>query len=170
MATSLAVSLSLTLKTNYTTTDVDLSTPADVMTKSIVDSLANGKGLDKAESVYHDSLVTGVGGTTLDVFGGLSDTFGNVLSMDQIKCILVHNTSTTTGEYVLVGNSAAEGINFGAVTADQVRVNPGGIFLWYSPGADADNATAAAATDDELLFTAGAGTPTVDIVIIGENN
>ena len=54
MATSLAVRIALTLSTTFTLDDGHLSTPEDVMTKSIIDTLANGTGLDQADVIWHD--------------------------------------------------------------------------------------------------------------------
>ncbi len=170
MATSLATSLAVTLKGTYTTTDASQGTPTSVITKAITTALSNGTGLGKAQSIFSISQATSDAGTTIDVFGGITDDFGTVLSMDQIKGVLLVNTSVVTGEYVDVFGSAQHLLYITGAT-DEIRLFPGGILLMWSPGAAADSPTAAVGTADEILLTAAVGeTPTVDIIIIGENN
>jgi len=182
MATSLATRLTLILSTSYKTTDVDLSEPTATLTYDLSDALANGKGLNKAECIWADEVTVDDGGFTFDFFPigiadepagpvAKTDAFGTALSMDQLKGILLHNTSTATGEYVTVGGSAAQSLALFGADTHTIRLQPNGIFFWWAPGADADNCTIGAGTNDELLLTAAAGkTPTVEFVFIGENN
>ena len=177
MATSLATQLTMLLKTTYLTTDVDLSEPTAKLNFDLGDSLATGKGLNRAECVWADEYVIDDGGITFDFFpisidgGAKKDAFGTALSMDQLKGIFLHNTSTVTGEYITVGGAAIQGLALFGATAHTIRLQPNGIFFWWAPGADADNSTIAAGTNDELLLTAAAGkTPTVEFAFIGENN
>ncbi len=177
MATSLALNLTMLLATTYKTTDIDLSTPTAKLTFDLGDSLADGKGLNKAECVWADEYVIDDGGITFDFFpisidgNPQYDAFGTALSMDQLKGIFLHNTSTVTGEYIIVGGAAVQGLALFGATAHTIKLQPDGIFFWWAPGADADNSVIAAGTDDELLLTAAAGkTPTVEFAFIGENN
>ena len=86
MATSLAATLTLTLSATYLakTAGVDLSVPEINITKSITDTLTDGDGLDLAECVWSDSFAANPAGVIYDVFGGLTDVYGNVLSMKHI--------------------------------------------------------------------------------------
>ena len=176
MATSLAAVLTMIVKTTYKTTDVDLSEPTAALTYDLGDSLADGKGLNKAECVWADEYVIDDGGIVFDFFpisidgGAKADAFGTALSMDQLKGIFLHNTSTTTGEYIDVGGAAVQGLELFGATAHTIRLHPDGIFFWWAPGADADNCNIAAGVKDELELTAAAATtPTVEFVFIGEN-
>ena len=176
MATSLTTVLTMIVRTVYKTTDVDLSEPTGKLTFDIGDSLATGKGLNKAECVWADEYVIDDGGITFDFFpisidaGAKADAFGTALNMDQVKGVFLHNTSTATGEYVDVGGGAQSLLMF-VNTTDIIRLHPDGILFWWAPGADADNATVGAGANDELILTAAAGkTPTVEFVFIGENN
>jgi hypothetical protein len=171
MATSLAVSIALNLKTNYTTDDGHLDTPLAVISKAITDNLSNGQGSAKAESVYSISLTATDGaGTTIDVFGGIADVYGNTLSMDQIKGLLIHNTSTATGEYIDVFGSAQH-LEYMTGATDEIRIFPDGLLFMWSPGAAADCPSPGAGAADEILIVAAAGkSPQIEIIIIGENN
>ncbi len=177
MATSLATQLTMLLKTTYLTTDVDLSEPTAKLNFDLADSLATGKGLNKAECVWADEYMIDDGGIIFDFFpisidaGAQTDAFGTALSMDQLKGIFLHNKSTATGEYITVGGSVAQSLALFGATTHTIRLQPNGIFFWWAPGADADNSIIAAGTNDELLLTAAAGkTPTVEFAFIGENN
>ena len=174
MATSLAVSLTLILKAAYDAraSGVELSVPTETLNQSLGDTLSEGQGLDKAQSVWSNSFAASDAGTTIDVFGGITDVFGNALSMDQIKGLLIHNTSTSTGDYVDVfGAAIGNNVAFISGETNTVRVYPDGILLMWAPGAAADCPTATAGGFDEILVTAAGGrAPTIEIVVIGENN
>jgi len=169
MATSLAATLKLSLSATYKakTAGDDLSVPTLVLTKSVTDTLANGEGSGQAEVVYSDTL-SGGSPYTIDVFGGITDAFGNTLSMDIIKGLLIHNRSTTTGEYIDVfGSTSVQSIGYISGNTDEIRVHPEGVLFLWSPGAVADCPTPAAGVKDEIEIVAGAGDPTIDIMIIG---
>jgi len=174
MATSLATSLQLMLKTTYGTTNGHMSTVTDVITKSISDLLADGDDRDQAECVWSDSFAANPAGVIYDIFGGLTDVYGNTLSMKHIKGLLIHNTSIVSGEYIDVFGSGA-GLTCLYMTGDtdEVRVFPGGILFMWSPGAGAtaDCPVASAGSGDEIKITAAAGTaPVIEMIIIGTNN
>ena len=169
MATSLTAALSLVLKATYKakTAGDDMSVPEIVLTKSVTDTLANGEGSGQAEVAYTDTL-TGAGPHTVDIYGGITDAFGNTLSIKLLKGVLIHNRSTTTGQYVDVGGSGA-GVTFAALTGDtdEIRVHPDGVLFLWAPMATPDSYVAGAGTDDTILITAGAGSPSIDIMLIG---
>ena len=170
MATTFSAKLNFLLTATYSVTDDDLTTPKSVLTKEILDSLSNGTGSGKAHCIWSDTITASDGGATIDVYGGITDVFGNTLSMDQIKGLLIHNKSTTTGEYIDVGGAAAQGIEMFGNTSDIIRVHPEGVLFYWAPGAVADCPSPGAGAADEILITAASGkTPEVDIIIIGEN-
>tara|TARA_Y100000034_G_C6740537_1_gene328597 strand:- start:132 stop:644 length:513 start_codon:yes stop_codon:yes gene_type:complete len=169
VATSLETRLALKLKTIYRSTGVDLSTPYDETTVEKSVTLTDGNGADKAECVWTDTITASDAGTTIDVFGGITDVFGNTLSMAQIKCVYIENKSTTTGEYIDVFG-AAQAVEIISGSTDTVRIHPEGFILYWASGAAADSPSPTAGVNDEILITAAsAKTPEVDIVIIGEN-
>ncbi len=171
MATSLAANIQLIVKTTYTTDDGHLDTPAAVITKAISDTLADGDGSGLAESVWSISMTATDGaGTTYDFFGVVADVYGNTLSMKSIKGMLIHNTSTATGEYIDVfGN--VQHLEYITGATDEIRVFPEGILFMWSPGAAADCPSPGAGAADEILITAAAGkSPVIEIIVIGVNN
>ena len=170
MATSFSANLQVILKSTFTTDDGHLDTPSAVITKSITDTLADGDGSGLAEAPWSISMVASDAGTTYDFFGGLSDVYGNTISWKSIKGLLIHNTSTSTGEYIDVFGSAQH-LEYITGATDECRVFPEGILLMWSPGAAADCPSPGAGVADELLITAAAGkSPVIEIVVFGVNN
>ena len=166
MATSLATTISLTLKTTHRTTDAGLSVPADVMTRSFTDSLIDGVVLDAADLVWHGQGTLASAAVDVDLAGGESDEFGNVITMVKIKCVLVINRTTTAGYYLEVGGDANSLTVMKAVT-DISIVGPGGFVCWYNPSLAA-YAVGAGATDIlQISSVVAAQTIDYDAVVIG---
>ncbi len=174
MATTLAASLQFLLKTTYGTTNAHASTVTDTLTKSVSDLLTDGDGLDLAECVWSDSFAANPAGVTYDIFGGLTDVYGNTLSMKYVKALFIYNTSVVPGEYIDVfGAAIGNNVLFISGENETIRVFPGGILFMWAPGAGAtdDCPVASADTADEILITAAGGTsPTIEMIIIGTNN
>ncbi len=176
MAKTMTTSMELKIKTNYTKVveGTELSTPREVMSKVISDTLASGELIDQAENVWHDQFTVPVGGVTIDLVpmqvdaGAVDDVFGDQITFDQIKCLLIHNHSVTSGEYVGVFG-VAQSMEFISGDTDTIRVHPGGILFLWAPGLGGTNdcPTPGAGANDQIELVSGAGTPLVDIVIIG---
>lgn len=177
--TNLAAKVKVEIVATYKDVLTDkLANPVDPLIYEILSTLTNGKGLDKAENLWTYKFEASDAGTTIDVFGGGTPVFknfrGDVLSMDQIKMVLVRNLSLATGEYIIVGNSA-ECIEMFNVVAEAmnegITIFPGGFNLYYAPGGPADCPSPEAGDRDELKITAAPGkTPMVEVILIGENN
>lgn len=170
MTTSLTVKLRVSIEATYRNTGQDLESPVIAFEYELIKTLANGAGLNKAQALWTDTITASDSGTTIDVFGGITDGLKNELSLDQIKMVLIVNKSVVSGEYIDVyGN--AQHLTFLDGATDSIRIHPDGFDLMYAPGAAADCPIAGAASADEILITAASGkTPEIDIIIIGENN
>ena len=166
--------MALTIAATYQRTDNDLSTPHEPFTYEIKGNLTNGEGASKAEVLYSDTITASDGGTTIDVFGGITDVYTTTLNLKQIKGLLIVNKSVATGEYVDFGGNAQTLAYLTGIT-DEIRIWPGtalggpGILFLWSPGANADGPSPGAGSADEILITAAAGkTPEIDIVLFGD--
>ncbi len=170
MSTSIAFKLKISITATYRNTGQDLESPVIPFTYDILETLIDGAGSGKAQALWSDTITASDAGTTIDVFGGITDGHGNALSLDQIKFLLIVNKSIVTGEYIDVFGSAQH-LTWMTGATDERRIYPGGFDMMYAPGAAADSPTAGAGSADEILITAASGkTPAVDIVLIGENN
>lgn len=129
-------------------------------------SLASGTGADQADLVWSDERAVASGTPdNLDVRGVLASALNPGINFVKITGIVIRNKSTTSGQYLTVGNGAnpffAGLFNAGP---DRIQVQPGGCFAWYSP---IDAATTTAATADILQIAAATGSITYQIEIIG---
>lgn len=165
MATSLTTSMNVTFKTTFTNAQ-DLSTPEDVQTFNLSDTLASGTGLDQADLVWHDRRTLNNAAEDLDVSGGLTDVYGNAITMVKVKGLVVHNRNTTAGEYIDMGGDGNGLLIFLSAT-DIIRIHPNGLVFLWNPSL-AGYAVTAATGDILQMDTTGSGASvSYDIKIIG---
>jgi hypothetical protein len=129
-------------------------------------SVESGTSTDQADLVWSDtrSVVSGAP-DDLDIRGVLASALNAGINFVKITGIMIRNKSTTSGQFLTVGNGANPAFTnlFGA-GAHTLAVQPGGAFAWYSP---IDPMTTVAATGDIFRVAAATGTVSYDIVIIG---
>ena len=148
---------------------LDLTNTLDELLKTYSFSFTDGTGANKAKNHWHDQRTLAASASEdLDLAGGLTDAFGNVITFTKIKAIIVFAAAANTNDVVL-GNAAANAWigPFGAA-AHTVAVKPGGIAIFIAP--DANGYAVTAGTADILkVLNGGAGTSvTYDIFILGE--
>ena len=130
-------------------------------------SVESGTGTNQADLVWSDkrSVTAGVP-DDIDLRGVIASALNSGISFVKITGIVIRNKSTTSGQYLTVGNDGVApffaGL-FGAST-HTVQVNPDGAFGWYSP---IDPATTTAVTADILQVVAATGTIEYEIEILG---
>jgi hypothetical protein len=128
--------------------------------------IASGTGTDQADLVWSDTRsVTSGAPDDLDLRGVLASALNSGINFVKITGIVIRNKSTTSGQFLTVGNGANPAFTglLGA-GAHTLQVNPGGAFGWYSP---IDPMTTVAATGDIFRIAAATGTISYDIEIIG---
>jgi len=175
MATdTLAVSLSLSLRTALTRTDLDTPSPGsrsvvDNMLLNINDSLTDGTVIDEADVVWHDIRTVNNADDDLDLHtsGTCDDPWGTAITMVKLKGLLIHNKETDVGHYLEIG-AVANGVNiFGTPATDLIHLGPNGIFFWWDPSL-AGVAVADGASDILRISSSTSGESIeYDIVIIG---
>ncbi len=131
-------------------------------------SLTNGTGDNQADLIYRDATSVGVGGTDIDLAGGLTDDFGQTLTFVEIVAVYIKNTTASGGGNLLIGGAAAnQWVGMLAVANDVVKLPPGGVYFYTAPY-DGDCAVVAG-TGDILQVAASAGTATYDIILVGRS-
>lgn len=149
-----------------TAVDIGTATHAGSWTPSY--AFTDGTGANQAKAVFADERTLSASATeNLDLAGGLSDVFGNVITFTKIKAILVQASPGNTND-VLVGGAASNGfIPWVGDATDVVKVKPGGCFAIVAP--DANGLAVTAATGDILKVANSAGSTSVTykIVVIG---
>lgn len=144
----------------------DLTTPTETYALSTSVDYTSGTGTNQMTKVWQDTrTITASNTENLDLAGGLTDSFGNVLTFTAIKYIRVTALSTNTNNVVLGGAAANTFVGMFDDATDKIRVKPGGRFVWEAPGT---GATVTAGTGDILLVAnSGAGTSVVYDIVIG---
>ena len=123
-----------------------------------------GTGANQFEVLFQDSRSTDDTGETLDLYasGALLDSFGNALTMENLKLLYIKNTHASL-ILELFGNTALD-LLIVSGTTDALEIPAGGHFLWIAP-----TAAGIDLTTNKNLFVAAttSGTITYDIVAAG---
>lgn len=149
---------------NDITPSVAIYEPGIVYTSSLTD----GDAVNKAEVAYctNDS-VTASGTDSIDVAGGITDAFGNVLTIAKLKTVYVQNLSTTTTDIINVVRPATDGAAIFGADGDLSAVGPGGVFLWHNPSAAGVTVTGADTDNIDIVEVGGINTVAYRICVIG---
>jgi len=142
---------------------LDLSTPKDSLALNIAQAFAAGVGDDQINKLWHDQrTLTGATSEDLDLAGGITDAFGNVLTFTYVKALIIQNLDAA--KILTIGNAASHAWSapFGAGT-HTVNIGPGGVLVLVRP--NAGYAVGAGATD--VLKIASDGTCIYNIVVMG---
>ena len=163
---SLVTNLDLALRADYQSA-LDLVTVKAPLALAKSDSLTDGTGaVDTADLMWSDTRTLATTSEELDLAGSLTNAFGATLTFARIKCILIHNKSTTVGQTVTVGGAASNAFPLFADTTDKYVIGPNGQFLIWEPSAAGKAVTAG--TGDKLKIETSASI-TYDIVIVGSS-
>lgn len=161
---------SVTAKLNLTWSfqnDIDGGVkPSYSPTINFYDTLADGTGLDQADSVWYDERTVDAGTPDdIDLSGGITDAFGNSLTLTKLKGLYIKNNSTTAGQILQIGGDTLAAPLFGAAP-DYIVLGPGGVFWWWDPSAAAV-ALGAGATDVLQIAVAAGTSVSYTIAVIG---
>ncbi|MEX0854101.1 MAG: hypothetical protein WD036_12595 [Bauldia sp.] len=130
---------------------------------------ASGGGADQADQVWSDRRTLAASTPEdLDLAGGLTDAFGNVITMAEVVALGVFASEDNTND-VVVGDAAAPVPVF-AGTNPTFSVKPGGCIVVAAPKAAGLFTVGAGSTDDLKIANSGAGTSvTYDIFVLGRS-
>ena len=166
MAATLASNLDLTLRGTYANV-LDLLTASANFSVGKSDEMSNGTGaVDTSDLLFTDTRTLATTSESLDLAGGLTDSFGNALTFARVKCLLIHNKSTTVGQTVTIGGAASNQFLLFADATDKYVLGPNGIFLFWEPSAAGKVVTA---STGDLLKIETSASISYDIVIIGSS-
>jgi len=164
-ATGLSATISISVGGTYSST-VDLITAQAAVafpTKSV--SLTFGQGANQADRLFTDTRSTAVA-EDLDVnAGALTDAFGNVFTIAEMKVLIVCAPTANTANILLGGDAAS--VPFLDTAATTTTIKPGGCFVKTDPSAGGIAVTAA--TGDIIQVAPSAGTQAYDIIVIGSS-
>lgn len=148
----------------------DIATPQQTIAKRAIEKLTLGTSADQADLVFADTRTLAASASeSLDLAGGLTDAFGNVLTFVEVVAILIVAADGNTNDVVVGGAASNAFLGPFADATDKIAVGPGGFLFQAEPANPAWPVTPA--TGDLLkVANSGAGTSvTHDIIIIGRS-
>lgn len=168
MTTSLSATVTVQVAATYKNL-LDLSTPVDSLAAKAKVALANGSGDGSANLLFHDQRTLAASGSeNLDLAGSLVDSFGNTLTMVELRGLIIVAADGNTNN-VRLTRPASNGVPLFLAASDGIDIPPGGLFAWAC-GADG-KVTITAGTGDLLtVANSSSGTSvTYDVYILGTN-
>jgi hypothetical protein len=167
MATTLSTIIRAQISAAYQDTTSSVSSSVQNIDYPKVLSWPNGVVINTADKVFAKSDTVSSGSPkTYDVSGGITDAFGNSLTLAKVTAIAVFNNSTTVGEILSIGAGSNPLLNWVIATGDGVKVGPGGFFAIADPSLAAFGVTAGTGDVLQVAVAAGTNVP-FDIVIVG---
>lgn len=160
---ALTFNIDLGLRWTYTS-PLDLSTPKETPSLDYSDELASGTAIDQANTIWSDTRTLSATSENLDLYGGLTNSFGTTINFTLIKGIFIKNKATTAGYTLLVGGDSNSVPVFSA-TNDIIKIGPDGILLLHNPSLAGYAVTNS--TGDKLKVDSGANNITYDVIIWG---
>ena len=150
------------------TNPLDLGTPTDKLNYVKTIELADGVGLAQADQIFHDQRTLGVSAAEdLDLAGGLTDAFGNLLTFSAIKGMIFQAAIGNTNNVVIGGKLTNAFINWVSDATDELILKPGGFFALIDPTAGGYAVTAGTGDILEVTNSGGGTSVTYDVIIIG---
>ena len=167
MAKTLASTVTMSIQYTYTKSD-NLGNTIESATQQNQSQYTTGDTGNQAEIVYRAEITVGAGANVdVDIFSSVEDVFGDSVTIEIVRSMLIKNTATTAGLFLNVG---PKGVANGFVEpwgddADAFnRVGPSGAIGFDSP-VDGYNVE----TDEQIIrFHNPGGTALVaELTIIG---
>lgn len=155
------------LKGTQTPTSSSFSTLTDVIQMAFTDDLQDGTGADFADVVFHSSgrTLSASANETFDLAGGISDKFGNALTMACVKALFIKNSSAVAT--LEVGNATNAWEGWTTTATSTITVGPGGMIALFDPSANAMEVTASTGDILKITNNDGSNSATYDIIIVG---
>ena len=131
-------------------------------------AITSGTGANQADQLWSDTRTLALStGEDLDLAGGITDVYGNVLTMARVKMIYITAASTNGSTISVGGASATQFVGWVANSSDIVKIRPGGGFMLIAPDATAYVVGAGTADLLKVLNDDGAAGATYSIIIVG---
>lgn len=168
MAQTFSGNLKVALAGTFTG-DNDLSTVAQAINYSKSFNLTNGTGADQANMIWMDQRTLTASSTEdLDLYGGLTNSFGTTINFTSIKGILIYAAAANTNDVVVGGDGSAAFVNWVSDATDKIVVKPGGLFALINSNANGYAVTATTADILQIANSSSGTSVTYDIILLGE--
>lgn len=128
----------------------------------------DGAGANQAQKVFTDTRTLTASSTEdLDLAGGLTDAFGNVLTLTEVKAIIIKAAAGNTNNVIVGGAASNQFVTPFGAGAHTVTVRPGGMLMLVAPDATGYAVTAGTGDLLKIANSAGSTSVTYDILILG---
>lgn len=125
------------------TNPLDLVTGSTSFNINKGDSLSDGTGaVDTADLLWTDTRTLNATTENIDLAGVLTSVYGATITAARVKCLLIHNKSTTVGHTLTIGGAASNTFLLFADATDKFTLGPNEIFLYWGPSAAGKAVTA----------------------------
>ncbi len=149
--------------------DNDLSSVTQTFNYSKNYNITNGTGLDQANMIWADTrTITASSTDDLDLYGGLTNSFGTTINFTSIKGIIITAASTNTNDVVVGGDASAAFVNWVGAANDVINVKPDGMFALVNPGANGYAVTATTGDILQIANSSSGSSVVYDIILLGE--
>ncbi len=167
MAATIALTGTTDVKLNLTYSSTEfLSVAQTVPSISKSRAWTSGTGTNQANRYYEETIELAGAVVNRDLYGSLTDKFGNTLSLAKVKEILIHNKSTTSGETLEISGNFVTGVLWADWVDDAAKetIGPNGIFYRRNP---IDGYAVTNTTAERITLDPGANSFDVDLIILG---
>jgi len=142
---------------------LDHTTPSERLGKRVSQTWGSGTGDNQANEFWSDRRSLAATSENIDLYGGLTDGFGNTINFATLREILILNRSAVSGEDLTIsGNFITTAVLGG--TTPTLTVPAGGRFNLSKP---VDGFTVTNSSADIITIDAGAATISFDLFLIG---
>jgi hypothetical protein len=165
-----SVSGSLSVVNNLTHTGPStLSSAKETFSQLVSWTVTSGDSTNQMNALWHDRrTIAGSTNETIDISGGITNAFGTVLNLTEVKFFVIRPASTNDSTISVGGAAANAFTNWVADATDAVRVRAGGTLILLAP--DATGYGVDAGTGDALLVSNDStNSATYDIYVGGSD-
>jgi hypothetical protein len=167
MATTFSGSLNFSFR-GYLAKTLDIGTASLTVPYDKRYTMTNGTGADQENMMWTDTRTIAASSTDdLDLYGGLTNAFGDTMNFSAIKGIFIFAASGNTNN-LLIGGDAAAVANWVGNANDIIVVKPGGMFCIYDPSAGGYGVTNTTADVLQIANSSSGTGVDYDIIVIGE--
>lgn len=167
MSTTLAATLALSLVANFNQ-GIDVGTLNQDVKFVPNYVFTDGTGANQAKILFSDTRTLAASATeNLDLAGVLTDAFGNTVTFDKIKAIIVTAAPGNTNAVIFGGAASAQAAPWFGDVSDTNVIRPGGLLCMVAPDATGFDVTATTADLLKMANGGGSTSVTYTIVLIG---
>lgn len=163
MTRSLSGSVDLAYDLQYKNTTGEISDAIAAISPQKPQAWTSGTGSNQHNRYFEEIISLAASAVNRDLFGSLTDIYGNTLSFVDIRSILIHNKSSVAGEVLTIDGNFIERIVLSGTTPT-LKLDPGGVLYLTNP---IDGYSVTNTTDERITLDPGAKTFAVDLIVTG---